>query len=29
VEALLAEALVKNVICNRREINPEYENVLS
>jgi hypothetical protein len=29
VEAVLAEALIKHVICNRREINPEYWNVLS
>jgi hypothetical protein len=29
VEAGLAEALIKHVICNKREINLEYRNVLS
>jgi hypothetical protein len=29
VEAVLAEALIKQVICNRREINPKYWNILS
>jgi hypothetical protein len=29
VEAVFAETLVKHVICNRREINLEYEDVLS
>jgi hypothetical protein len=29
VEAVLTEALIKHVICNSKEINPEYWNVLS
>jgi hypothetical protein len=29
VEVGLVEALIKHVICNRREINPEYWNILS
>jgi len=29
METVLAEDVIKDVICNRWEINPEYENVLS
>jgi hypothetical protein len=29
IEAILAVAIEHTSICNKREINPEYENVLS
>jgi len=29
LETGLAEAIIKDIICNRWEINPEYEDVLS
>ena len=29
VETILAVAVIEHVICNKGEINPEYENVLS
>jgi len=29
METGLAEAVIKDIICNRWEINPEYEDVLS
>jgi hypothetical protein len=29
METVLAVTLIKHIICNKREINPEYGNIFS